>query len=232
MSLHIGAKSNEIAETVLLAGDPLRAKYVAEKLFKNPVCYNEVRAMYGYTGEYKAKRISIQGTGMGSPSISIYVNELINEYKVKQLIRVGTCGSIQPEIKIKDLVIAQSASADYMLNDLKFAGVTYSACANFELLKKVYDSAINSGITPFVGNVLNTDDFYYDSALYWKRWAEYGVLAIDMESFALYTIAAKKKVKAVSILTVSDSFITQEKASAEERQTAFLKMIEITLDMI
>ncbi|MBP7653708.1 purine-nucleoside phosphorylase [Candidatus Dependentiae bacterium] len=233
MSIHIGAKENEIAETVLMSGDPLRAKHIAENLLEKSVCYNQVRGMYGYTGYYKGKRVSVQGSGMGAPSIAIYANELVKEYKVKQIIRIGTCGSIQPEIKIKDVVLAMSASADFTLNDMRFNGMTYAPCADFGLLYKAYNSSVEKKIHTHIGNVLNTNDFYYDGGdIYWKRWAEYGVLAIDMESFALYTIASKNHVKALTLLTVSDSFITHEKASAEERQLAFIKMVDIALDII
>ena len=231
MSIHIGAKHGEIAETVLMSGDPLRAKFIAETMLDNAVCYNQVRNMLGFTGYYKGKRISVQGSGMGAPSIAIYVNELINEYKVKNIIRIGTCGSIQPQIKIKDVVIAMSASADFTLNDMRFQGMTYSPCADFELLYKAYNYAQSKNLATHIGNVLNTNDFYYDSEEYWKRWADYGVLAIDMESFALYTIAAKKRVKALTLLTVSDCFWTHEKASAEERQLAFMQMVDIALNL-
>ena len=232
MSIHIGAKENEIAETVLMSGDPLRAKHIAETLLENPVCYNQVRGMLGYTGYFKGKRVSVQGSGMGAASIAIYATELIKEYNVKQIIRIGTCGSIQPEIKIKDVVLAMSASADFTLNDLRFNGMTYAPSANFELLYKAYNSAVKKEIPVHIGNILNTNDFYYDGDVYWKRWSEYGVLAIDMESFALYTIASKNKVKALTLLTVSDCFITKAKAPAEERQSAFLKMVDIALDII
>ena len=146
MSIHIDAKVGDIAETVLLPGDPLRAKYIAEKFFNNSICYNEVRGMYGYSGFYKGKKFSIQGTGMGIPSISIYVNELISEYKVKNLIRVGTCGCIQPDLNLKDIILVMSASTDSHVNKLLFQGMDYAPTADFDLLNNAYQIALNKRI--------------------------------------------------------------------------------------
>src|SRR4051794_26643280 len=146
MSVHIGAKENEIAETVLLPGDPLRAKYIAETFLENPVCYNEVRNMFGYTGTYKGKRVSVQGTGMGVPSISIYVNELMASYNVQKLIRVGTCGAIQKDVKVRDVILAMTSSTDSNMNKLLFDGIDFAPTANFDLLKKAYDTGIQKGL--------------------------------------------------------------------------------------
>ena len=231
MSIHIGAKKGDIASTVLLPGDPLRAKYIAENFLTEAICYNEVRGMYGYTGTYKGKRISVQGTGMGIPSISIYINELITNYKVKNLIRIGSCGSMQADIKIRDVILAMSASTDSNINKIRFYGMDYASTANFDLLKKAYDAALKKNIPIKVGSILTTDTFYNDDPNSWKHWANYGILAVEMETAALYTLAAKYKVNALSILTVSDSLVTREETTSEERQKTFSQMIEVALEL-
>ncbi|HER23444.1 MAG TPA: purine-nucleoside phosphorylase [Candidatus Atribacteria bacterium] len=232
MSIHVGAKKGDIADTILLPGDPLRAKYIAEKFLSEVFCYNEVRGMYGFTGTYQGKRISVQGTGMGVPSISIYINELITHYKVKNLIRIGSCGSMQAEVKIRDVILAMSASTDSNINKIRFNGMDYASTANFDLLKKAYDIAFGKGISVKVGSILTTDTFYHDDPNSWKHWANYGVLAVEMETAALYTLAAKFKVNALSILTVSDSLVTSEVTTSEERQSTFNQMIKIALELI
>ncbi|WAA13288.1 purine-nucleoside phosphorylase [Fervidibacillus halotolerans] len=230
MSVHIGAKENEIAETVLLPGDPLRAKYIAENFLENAVRYNEVRNMFGYTGTYKGKRISVQGTGMGVPSISIYITELMQSYNVQQLIRVGTCGAIQKDVKVRDVILAMSASTDSQINRKIFGGaVDFAPTANFDLLKKAYDAGAERNLNLKVGNVFTADLFYDDHAEH-EKWAKYGILALEMESAALYTLAAKFGRKALSILTVSDHILTGEETTAEERQTSFNDMIEVALE--
>ncbi|MCV9888488.1 purine-nucleoside phosphorylase [Metabacillus halosaccharovorans] len=229
MSVHIGAKENEIAETVLLPGDPLRAKYIAETFLEDVTCYNEVRGMLGFTGTYKGERISVQGTGMGVPSISIYINELMNSYGVQQLIRVGTCGAIQKDVKVRDVILAMSASTDSQMNRLTFGGVDYAPTANFDLLKKAYDAGLEKGLNLKVGNVFTADMFYNDNAEH-EKWAQYGILAIEMESAALYTLASKYNRKALSVLTVSDHILTGEETTSEERQTTFNDMIIVALE--
>lgn len=229
MSVHIGAKENEIAETVLLPGDPLRAKYIAETFLEDVSCYNEVRGMLGFTGTYKGERISVQGTGMGVPSISIYINELMNSYGVQQLIRVGTCGAIQKDVKVRDVILAMSASTDSQMNRLTFGGVDYAPTANFDLLKKAYDAGMEKGLNLKVGNVFTADMFYNDNAEH-EKWAQYGILAIEMESAALYTLAAKYNRRALSVLTVSDHILTGEETTSEERQTTFNDMIIVALE--
>jgi len=231
MSIHIGAKENEIAQTVLLPGDPLRAKYIAENFLEDVKCYNEVRGMYGFTGHYKGKRVSVQGTGMGVPSLSIYVNELITSYNVKNLIRIGTCGSLQPDIELRDIVIAMSSSTDSAINKIRFNGMDYAPTASFKLLKKAYDKAMELGIQPKIGNILTTDTFYNDDPDSWKLWAKFGVLAVEMETAGLYTLAAKYNVDALTILTVSDSLVTGEATTAEERQKTFMDMVKIALEI-
>lgn len=231
MSIHIGAQKGDIADTVLLPGDPLRAKYIAENFLEEMACYNEVRGMYGYTGTYKGKKISVQGTGMGVPSISIYVNELIQSYDVQKLIRVGTCGAIQKDVKVRDVILASTSSTDSQMNRMVFGGIDYAPTADFSLLKNAYDTGIEKELSIQVGNVFTSDNFYRDNneellALL----DQYNVLAIEMESTALYTLAAKFNRKALSVLTVSDHMITGEETSAMERQTTFNDMIEVSLD--
>lgn len=231
MSIHIGAKEGQIAETILLPGDPLRAKFIAETMLEDVIQYNEVRGMYGYTGTYKGKKVSVQGTGMGVPSISIYVDELINSYNVKNLIRVGTCGSLQEHVKIRDVIIAMSASTDSNINKIRFSGRDYAPTASFDLLKKAYDKATEKNISVKVGNIFTSDTFYGDDPDSWKIWAQFGALAVEMETAALYTLAAKYGVNALTLLTVSDSLITGEETTSQERQETFTKMIEIALEL-
>lgn len=229
MSIHIAAQPNEIAETILLPGDPLRAKYIAETFLENVQCYNEVRNMLGFTGEYKGKRISVQGTGMGVPSISIYIHELMESYGVQNLIRVGTCGAIQKDVKVRDVILAMSASTDSQMNKLTFGGIDYAPTASFDLLKKAYDVGVEKGLNLKAGNVFTADMFYNDNADH-EKWARYGILAIEMETAALYTLAAKFGRNALAILTVSDHILTGEMTTSEERQMTFNDMIEVALD--
>lgn len=229
---HMEAKKGEIAESVLLPGDPLRAKYIAENFLEDAVCYNQVRGMLGYTGSYKGKKVSIQGTGMGMPSISIYVNELLTVYGVKNLIRIGTCGSMQEDVKIRDVVMAMSASTDSSMNSLRFGGMDFAPTADFDLLRRAWEKGVELGVSAKVGNVLTSDTFYADDPDGWKKWAEYGVLTAEMETSALYTLAAKFKANALSLLTVSDSIVTSEQCSPEERQTTFNQMIQIALEIV
>lgn len=232
MSTHIKAKKGEIAESVLLPGDPMRAKWIAETFFENPKLYNDVRGMLGYTGTYKGKRVSVQGTGMGIPSALIYCHELINDYGVKNLIRVGSTGSYQKEVKIRDIVIAMAASSTSGINNSRFINSDYSPTANFELFMNAALYAKENNISIKAGNVLSSDEFYEDDFDNYKKWAEFGVLCVEMEAAGLYTIAAKHNVKALAILTVSDSLVTGERTTAEERETSFSTMIEIALNSI
>jgi len=230
MSVHIGAKKCDIADTILLPGDPLRAKYIAENYLDDVVQYNEVRGMYGYTGTFLGKRISVQGTGMGVPSISIYANELIQEYDVKNLIRVGTCGALVEDVHIRNVILAQGATTDSQMNRQVFDKIDYAPLANFDLLKNAYDIAKEKSLTTHVGNVFTSDLFYRDNADEVNGLlSRYNVLAVEMETTALYTLAAKFDRKALSILTVSDHIITGEQTTAEERQTTFHDMMELAL---
>lgn len=232
MSTHIEAEKGAIAETVLLPGDPMRAKWIAETFLENPVCYNQVRGMYGYTGYYKGKRVSVQGTGMGIPSALIYCHELINDYGAKQLIRVGSAGSYQKDVQIRDIIIAMAASSTSGINNSRFINADYSPTANYDLFKKATEYAAAHGIEIKAGNVLSTDEFYEDTFDDYKKWAQFGVLCVEMEAAGLYTIAAKHQVKALVILTISDSLVTGERISSIERETSFTKMIEIALGTI
>ena len=231
MSVHIGAKRGDIAETILLPGDPLRAKWIAETFLENPICFNQVRGMYGYTGTYKGKRVSTMGTGMGVPSMSIYATELITEFGVKNLIRVGSAGSYQKEIKLRDVVLAMAASSTSGVNELRFGGADYAPTANFGLFIKAVEIAKSKNIEIKAGNVLSSDEFYEDDKEAYKKWSKFGVLCVEMEAAGLYTVAAKHNANALAILTISDSLVTGEITTSKERETTFKNMINIALEL-
>jgi len=231
MSIHIGAQPGQIAPTVLMPGDPLRAKHFAETLLEDVTCFNEVRGMLGYTGTYQGKRISMMGSGMGIPTLAIYVTELITEYNVKTIMRVGTCGGMQPYLKVGDLVLAMTASTNSQINRLRFDGMDFAPSASFPLLLKAYQAAQRRGANIRVGGIFSSDTFYGDDPEWWKIWADYGILAAEMETTGLYTLAAKYKVDALTILTVSDNPVTGEFASAEQREKGFPLMAEIALEI-
>ncbi|TMN21250.1 purine-nucleoside phosphorylase [Lentibacillus cibarius] len=231
MSVHIGANKGDIADKILLPGDPLRAKFIAETFLEDVTQYNSVRGMYGYTGTYKGERISVQGTGMGVPSISIYVNELIQDYGVQTLIRVGTCGAIQRDVNVRDVILAQGATTDSQVNRMIFNGIDYAPLADFDLLRKAYDVGSDKGLNLRVGNVFTSDTFYRDNAKDVNELlASYNVLAVEMETTALYTLAAKFNRNALTVLTVSDHILTGEETTSKERQTTFHDMMEVALD--
>jgi purine-nucleoside phosphorylase len=232
MSLHIGGKKGDVAETILLPGDPLRARYIAENLLQDVRCYSEVRGMLGFTGLYKGKRVSVQGTGMGLPSLSIYVNELIDHYGVKNLLRVGSCGSFQPNIKVRDVILAMSSCSESNFNQKTFKGMDFAPSANFDLLMQVYNYGKSKISNIHVGNILSADTFYNEDPEEWKLWARHGVLGVEMETSALYTIAARKQCRALSVLTVSDCFLTGQVTTAEERERTFTEMIDIALSAV
>jgi purine-nucleoside phosphorylase len=200
-------------------------------MLEDEFCYNEVRGMLGYTGRYGDKRVSVMGSGMGMPTLSIYVNELVSEYDVKTLIRVGTCGALQPHLKVGDIVLPMSSSTNSHINKLRFEGMDYAPTASFHLLLKAYEVARERGVRVHVGGMFSSDTFYDDDPDWWKKWAEYGALVCEMETSGLYTLAAKFKVDALSVLTVSDSLVTGESSTAEQRERDFPQMAEIALEI-
>ncbi|MBG0763908.1 MAG: purine-nucleoside phosphorylase [Tissierellales bacterium] len=228
---HNSAKKGDIAETILLPGDPLRAKFIAENFLEDVTQFNGVRNMFGFTGTYKGKRVSVMGTGMGVPSIGIYSYELIHFYGVKNLIRVGSCGAFDEKLNLYDVIIAQGACTDSNYAAQYDLPGTYSAIASYDLLSRAVKSAEDKGVDVHVGNILTSDVFYSQKEDSWKQWAKMGVLAAEMETYALYCNAANAGVNALTILTVSDSIVKGEETSAEERQKSFTKMMEIALEL-
>ncbi len=231
MTVHINAVKGDIAETILLPGDPLRAKFIAENFLEDVVCYNTVRNMLGYTGYYNGKRVSVQGSGMGMPSIGIYSYELISEFGVKQLIRVGSCGSYQEHVKVRDIILGSSASTDSNFASQYNLPGTYAPTADFDLLFRAKNNADKLGFPVHVGNILSSDIFYDADPDTWKKWARMGVLAVEMEAAALYLNAAWLGAKALCILTVSDSFTSKVATTAEEREKTFTDMMTLALSL-
>jgi len=230
---HIEVKNKGvIADTVLLPGDPLRAKFIADKYLENTVQFNSVRNMYGYTGAYNGRNVSVMGTGMGMPSIGIYSYELIHFYGVKNLIRIGSAGSLQEDVKVKDIVIGMSASTNSNYASQFQVPGSFAPSASWSLLQKAAAAAEKKGAAFKVGNILSTDVFYDDTQDAWKKWAKMGVLAVEMEAAALYMNAARAGVNALCILTISDSLVTREATTSEERQNSFTQMMEIALELI
>ncbi len=231
MSLHIEAKPGEIADRILLPGDPLRAKYIAENFFEDAKQYTGIRNILGFTGTYKGKRVSVQGTGMGIPSISIYAHELIHDYNVKKLVRVGTCGAMHKSVKLRDVVIAQATSTDSSIIRNIFGNINYAPIADYELLTAAVESAKNNSIPVKVGNVISVDRFY-DDDIDNSKLTRYGIIAVEMEAAALYTLAAEAGVQALALFTASDHLVTGERCTTEERQTSFTDMMKVALDAI
>lgn len=230
MSLHIAARDGEIADRILLPGDPLRARYIAETFLDDAVCYTDIRNILGYTGTYKGVRLSVQGTGMGIPSISIYATELMRDYGVKKLIRVGTCGAMRKDIRLRDVIIAQGATTDSSIIRNIFGGsINYAPLADFTLLRQAYEQSVKQGIPARVGNIVSVDRFY-DDEIDNDKLRQYGILGVEMEAAALYTLAAGAHVQALALFTVSDHLLTGEACSADERQTSFNDMIKIALE--
>ena len=236
MSTHIGARAGEIAPTVLMPGDPLRAKWIAETFLDDAKCYNEVRGMYGYTGTWQGERVSVQGSGMGQPSLAIYANELFDEYDVQTIVRVGSCGSLTEKVALRDVVIASGACTDSAMNRIAFEGLDYAPVADFGLLRAAYDAstrleATGAGgdQTVHVGLIFSSDSFYSARPELTQRMVDYGVLAVEMEASALYTLAAKYDRRALAICTVSDHIVTGEETSSQERERTFATMVEIAL---
>ena len=229
---HIEAPMGDFAETVLMPGDPLRAKALAENHLEDVKLVNSVRNMLGFTGTFNGKPVSIMGSGMGMPSISIYAHELFDYYGVKQIIRVGTCGGLLPDMQVGDLVLASAASTDSAMNQQRFSGWDYSAGADFELLNRVHDKAVQRGLKIRVGNVFASDWFYHPDEAFIDKVQKMGILALDMESAALYALAQQHNRRALTILSVSDVIPTGERASHETRQNAFGAVIEVVLEAV
>lgn len=227
---HIKAEMGDIAESILLPGDPLRAKYIAENFLEDAVCFNEVRGILGYTGTWKGKKVSVMGTGMGMPSISIYVNELMMFFGVKNLIRIGTCGSFKEEIGLKDIIMGIGCCTDSGIIRHTFPG-DYAPIADFQLLNTAYEVAEEQGKKVHVGLLKSSDMFYFEPTTYGTdKWVEYGVIGAEMEGAALYTLAAKHKCRALTICSVSDAIYSEEELTSEERERSLNDMITIALD--
>jgi purine-nucleoside phosphorylase len=230
MSIHIAAGPGEVAPYVLMPGDPLRARWIAEEFLEDAVCYSEVRGMLGFTGTYRGERVSVQGSGMGLPSLSIYVTELFVEHDVRSIVRVGSCGALTEDLRLRDLVIASGACTDSSMNRIRFEGLDYAPVADFELLRAAYDAALARELPRTrVGLLMSSDSFYHPRPELTARMVEYGVLAVEMEASALYTLAAQHRRRALTVCTVSDHIISGEATSARERQDTFADMVEVAL---
>jgi purine-nucleoside phosphorylase len=232
MTPHNHAKPGDYAEAVLLPGDPLRAKWIAENFFDNPVQVNGVRNCLGFTGTFGGKRVSVQATGMGQPSLSIYVHELINVYGVETLIRVGTCGGLSTAVKVRDLIIAQAATTDSAIVRDAFPGYAYAPIANFALLSAAAEKARQAGLRSHVCNILSSDIFYQEGGFAaYEKLAAHGVLGVEMEAAALYLLAARFNVRALAICTMTDCLVTREEMSAQDRQSSLKDMVKLALEV-
>lgn len=232
MTPHIGAKEGEFAETCLLPGDPLRAKYIAETFLENVQQINSIRNMLGFTGEYRGKRVSVMGTGMGIPSMSIYVTELVKFYGVQQLLRVGSCGALSPDVNVRDIVIGMGACTDSGVNRARFRGMDFSAVADFSMLEKAVKAARELELSVKVGNLFSADLFYHPDAEVFNAMESMGVLGVEMEAAGMYGIAAEYGAKALAICTVSDHIRKGESLPPEEREGSFAEMIKVALQVV
>lgn len=232
MSVHIGASVGDIADAVLLPGDPLRAEFVASKFLDGAVQYNRVRGMLGFTGTYRGRRVSVQGTGMGVPSALIYGHELIANFGARMLIRIGSAGAMRTDLDLHSLVIAMSACTDSHINRRRFAGADYAPTADFALLHQAVTIARERDVPVRVGSVFTADEFYPDDPKFWRIWAEHGVLCAEMETAGLYTLAARHGVQALSLLTISDNMVTGASLPSDERERGFARMVELALDTV
>jgi purine-nucleoside phosphorylase len=230
MSTHIGATAGQVAPRVLMPGDPLRAEWIAKTFLEGASCYSHVRNMLGFTGRYRGEPVSVQGSGMGQPSMAIYASELFTDYDVQHVVRVGSCGALAESLQLRDLVIALSAATDSGANRLRFHGVDFAACADFSLLRAAWDAAKSRGLAPAVGQVLSSDSFYNPRPDITDLLAAHGVLAVEMEANALYTLAAAHERRALAVCTVSDHIRTGAQTSATEREQTFGQMVEVSLD--
>jgi purine-nucleoside phosphorylase len=231
VSTHIGAAPDDIAPLVLMPGDPLRARWIAETFLQDARCYSEVRGMCGFTGTWQGQRVSVQGSGMGQPSLAIYVNELFKDYDVQSVIRVGSCGALTEKLAVRDIVIASGACTDSSMNKIRFEGLDYAPVADFELLRAAYDASLTrrGDADVHVGLLFSSDSFYSPRPELTARMVDYGVLAVEMEASALYTLAAQHGRRALAICTVSDHIITGEETTAQEREQTFGAMVETAL---
>ncbi|MFT5757828.1 MAG: purine-nucleoside phosphorylase [Alteromonadaceae bacterium] len=229
---HIKAELGDFAETVLMPGDPLRAKFIAENFLDDAKCITQVRNMFGYTGTYKGKAVSVMGSGMGIPSISIYATELYKDFGVENIIRIGSCGAVRDDIKVRDVIIGMAASTDSRVNRMRFNECDFAACADFGLLQKVANTAQRLNQKVHVGNIFTADLFYTPQPEMFAVMEKYGILAVEMEAAGLYGVAAEYGKKALTVLTVSDHIKTGEQTTADERETTFKDMMELTLESI
>jgi purine-nucleoside phosphorylase len=229
---HIAASEGDFAPSILLPGDPLRARYIAENFLEDVVQVNEVRNMLGYTGSYEDVPISVMGTGMGIPSASIYATELVNEYNVERLIRVGSCGAVTEKVAVRDIILAIGACTDSLVNRTRYGGLDFAAVADFWLLKAAAEAAALKGIEVKVGNVHSADLFYNPDPESFNRMEAMGVLAVEMEAAGLYGVAAEHGARALTICTVSDHIRTGEATSSEEREKTLDDMVEIALEAV
>jgi purine-nucleoside phosphorylase len=230
MTVHISAKPGDIAETVLMPGDPYRARWAAETFLKDVQLVNEVRGMLGFTGTWNGHRVSIQGSGMGMPSLSIYANELISEFDVKTLIRIGSCGGMQPHVGIRDVIIAMTASTITSPSSGIFKEINYAPCADWGLLSAAVKAAEKKGSTTHVGGIYSSDVFYAERPDLDEQMVRHGILGVEMEAAELYTLAARHNRRALAVLTVSDHLQTGEALPAEDRERSFGDMVEIALE--
>ena len=231
-SIHINAEPGDFADTVLMPGDPLRARYIAENFLEGARQVTDVRNMLGFSGEYRGRAVSVMAHGMGIPSASIYCTELIQEYGVKRLIRVGSCGTAHPAVELRDIVIAMGASTDSGVNRMRFAGHDLAAIASFDLVRAAVRTAEKRGLAVHVGSLFSADLFYTAEPAMLDLMAKYNILGVEMETAGIYTIAAEHGVEALAICTVSDNMRTGEALSSDERQTSFDEMIELALDTV
>ncbi|WP_226621998.1 purine-nucleoside phosphorylase [Alloyangia pacifica] len=230
MTVHIGAKPGEIAETVLMPGDPLRAEWVAETFLEDAQCVNRVRGMYGFTGFWKGNRVSVHGSGMGMPSLSIYANELIRDFGARTLIRIGSCGAMQDSVAVRDVILAMTASSLSTPSRGIFRELNFAPCADYGLLRAAADAAARIGATTHVGGIYSADVFYDERPDLNEIMTRHGILGVEMEAAELYNLAARHGARALAVLTVSDHLLTHEALPAEDRQSSFAEMVEIALE--
>lgn len=230
MTIHIGAKPGDIAETVLMPGDPYRAKWAAETFLDAPTCVNEVRGMLGFTGTWKGNRVTIHGSGMGMPSLSIYANELIRDYGAKTLIRIGSCGGMQPQVKVRDVILAMTSSTLSTPSSGIFRELNFAPCADYGLLRAAADAAAAKGVETHVGGIYSSDVFYDERPDLNEQMTRHGILGVEMEAAELYILAARYGIRALAVLTVSDHLQTGEALPSQDRESSFGDMVEIALE--